>query len=132
MTPMIDVVFLLLVFFVWTASFQIVESLLPSRLSVAGGLGQPEQVDLQQEDFERVVVRIQSEGQRLRWSINDVTVDRLEDVRTRLAQVAAIRNDVPLLIDPNAPIPLGDVMDVYDIGRLLGFGSIQFAVHEKL
>ena len=29
MTPMIDVVFLLLIFFVWTASFQVVEYLLP-------------------------------------------------------------------------------------------------------
>ena len=33
MTPMIDVVFLLLVFFVWTASFHAVEYLLPSSLS---------------------------------------------------------------------------------------------------
>ena len=32
MTPMIDVVFLLLVFFVWTASFQIIEQALPSQL----------------------------------------------------------------------------------------------------
>ncbi len=55
-----------------------------------------------------------------------------EDVRARLAQVAAIRTDVPLLIDPDAPVPLGDVMDVYDVGRLLGFGAIQFTVHEPL
>ena len=33
MTPMIDVVFLLLIFFVWTASFQIVEQILPSEIS---------------------------------------------------------------------------------------------------
>ena len=33
MTPMIDVVFLLLVFFVWTASFQVVEFVLPSNMS---------------------------------------------------------------------------------------------------
>ena len=32
MTPMIDVVFLLLVFFVWTASFQVVENMLPTSL----------------------------------------------------------------------------------------------------
>ena len=33
MTPMIDVVFLLLVFFVWTASFTIVEHILDSEMS---------------------------------------------------------------------------------------------------
>jgi biopolymer transport protein ExbD len=33
MTPMIDVVFLLLVFFLWTASFRISEQVLPSNIS---------------------------------------------------------------------------------------------------
>ena len=33
MTPMIDVVFLLLVFFVWTASFQVVENIVPTGIS---------------------------------------------------------------------------------------------------
>jgi len=37
MTPMIDVVFLLLVFFIWTSSFHIVENVLPSRLTVLLG-----------------------------------------------------------------------------------------------
>ena len=39
MTPMIDVVFLLLVFFVWTASFQLVENRLPGAIAppTAGG-----------------------------------------------------------------------------------------------
>ena len=37
MTPMIDVVFLLLVFFVWTASFQIIEHVLPSKMSAQLG-----------------------------------------------------------------------------------------------
>ena len=37
MTPMIDVVFLLLVFFIWTASFQIVEQVLPSSVSAQRG-----------------------------------------------------------------------------------------------
>ena len=34
MTPMIDVVFLLLIFFICTASFQIVEQNLPSRIQL--------------------------------------------------------------------------------------------------
>ena len=35
--PLIDIVFLLLVFFVWTASFHLVEQLLPSNLIAAAG-----------------------------------------------------------------------------------------------
>ncbi len=36
MTPMIDVVFLLLIFFVCKASFQIAEAVLPSPLATGG------------------------------------------------------------------------------------------------
>ncbi len=128
MTPMIDVVFLLLVFFVWTASFQIVEQLLPSRLSTAAGTGDTSQADLDMEDFERVVVRIEQQGLDVRWWVNDVGMDRLDSGKEHLTQVASVRTDVPLLIDPADAVPLSNVMDVYDISRLLGFGDIQFAV----
>ena len=37
MTPMIDVVFLLLIFFVWTAGTQMVEYILPSPISAQLG-----------------------------------------------------------------------------------------------
>ena len=37
MTPMIDVVFLLIIFFVWTAGFQMVEHVLPSNLTATAG-----------------------------------------------------------------------------------------------
>ena len=46
MTPMIDVVFLLLVFFVWTASFQIIEQVMPSQLSQAAGSDPVENVQV--------------------------------------------------------------------------------------
>ena len=61
MTPMIDVVFLLLVFFVWTASFQIVEQILPSEMSAQFGSDSSDQVDPPPpKDFEDVVVKIAS------------------------------------------------------------------------
>ena len=37
MTPMIDVVFLLLIFFVWTASFQVIEHVMKSEMSAEVG-----------------------------------------------------------------------------------------------
>ena len=39
MTPMIDVVFMLLIFFVWTASFQVAELILPSSIVTDEGQG---------------------------------------------------------------------------------------------
>ena len=41
MTPLIDVVFLLMVFFVWTAGFQVAEYMLPSQLAPMTGTGRP-------------------------------------------------------------------------------------------
>ena len=126
MTPMIDVVFLLLIFFVWTASFQIVELQLPSKLSQLSGAGTADNTDLQREDFETVIVRIRIEGTRLQWSVNGQPALNLQEVRDRLKQVASIRVDVPVLVDPEQTISLGDVLDVYDSARQEGFTNIQF------
>ncbi len=58
MTPMIDVVFLLLIFFVWTASISAVEYLLPSNLSPAPGSAAVTEEPPPPPDFEPVVVKI--------------------------------------------------------------------------
>ena len=80
MTPMIDVVFLLLVFFVWTASFQVVEYSLPSSLFAASGTGSEVEVDPELEDLDRVVIRIAWQDARPVWMINERSVASLSDV----------------------------------------------------
>ena len=126
MTPMIDVVFLLLIFFVWTASFQIVEMTLPSQLTEMVGAGANQEVKLEEEDFESVIVRIQQDNQQIQWTVNDQPTSSLADVRERLRMVAKIRSDLPVLIDPAEQIQLGFVLDVFDIARDAGFQNIQF------
>ena len=126
MTPMIDVVFLLLIFFVWTASFQIVEMTLPSQLTEMVGAGANQEVKLEEEDFESVIVRIQQDNQQIQWTVNDQPTSSLADVRERLRMVATIRSDLPVLIDPAEQIQLGFVLDVFDIARDAGFQNIQF------
>ncbi|MBN00454.1 MAG: hypothetical protein CMJ77_15160 [Planctomycetaceae bacterium] len=126
MTPMIDVVFLLLIFFVWTASFQIVEMTLPSQLTEMVGAGANQEVKLEEEDFESVIVRIQQDNQQVQWMVNDQPTSSLADVRERLRMVATIRSDLPVLIDPAEQIQLGFVLDVFDIARDAGFQNIQF------
>ena len=126
MTPMIDVVFLLLIFFVWTASFQVVEVLLPSELTSSAEAG-PE-ANLQEEDFERIVVRILVDAipGSPRWSINGRPLGDWSEVQATLAELAGIRADLPVVIDPEFEVPLGDVIDVYDAARNVGLGNIQF------
>ncbi len=134
MTPMIDVVFLLLVFFIWTASFQIVEQVLPSHLSqVAGSIptnsDEPPPVE---EDFDRVVLRIRWVDGHARWRINQIDVGSLQQVRSRLETIAAIKANAPVILHPDKDVPLGHVIDLYDLTRLAGFEQIQFAASENI
>jgi biopolymer transport protein ExbD len=75
MTPMIDVVFLLLVFFLWTASFRITEQVLPSHVS-ASPAAQPaaSQAPLPEEDFDEVVIRVLWSDGSPSWEVNAVPV----------------------------------------------------------
>lgn len=132
MTPMIDVVFMLLIFFVWTASFHVAELILPSSL-VSQSQGQDVQaVDPELEDLERVVVRLKALSDAeptptLAWFVNDIPVQSLEAVRERLRLVAGINDALPVLVDPDQLVPLGDVINVYDAAKLAGFQNVQFA-----
>lgn len=127
MTPMIDVVFMLLIFFVWTASFHVAELALPSSLiTESEGQGSAE-MDAELEDLERVVVRLAWTGSGPSWTVNEVPVNSFSAVRKRLETVARIKSTLPVLVDPAPVVPLGHVIDVYDVARVAGFQNVQFA-----
>lgn len=129
MTPMIDVVFLLLVFFVWTASFQIPEQILPSAVSEAAGKTPITTATPPPEaDFPDVVVRVGWTGDAPSWRLNDRPLESLAILRQQLREIHAIHSSAPVVIYPDRATPLGHVIDVYDASRLAGFGEVQFAV----
>lgn len=133
MTPMIDVVFLLLIFFLWTASFQISERTLPSNIAELSGT-QPvnqNQPPPPAEDFDKVVVRIQQQADRITWRINDVTLADFQQVRTRLQTIGQIKRDVPVILHPDPNVALAAVINLYDLSRTLGFTQIQFAASPR-
>ncbi|MBB74351.1 MAG: hypothetical protein CMJ75_07545 [Planctomycetaceae bacterium] len=133
MTPMIDVVFLLLVFFVWTASFQVVENMLPTSLLGVTGTQVTEMAEPTPDlDFDEIVIRLIWENDTLRWQVNNMRVANLEEVRRRLNQIAAIRQSATVILHPDQDVPVGDVVDVYDQARLAGFRQVQFAASERI
>ncbi len=134
MTPMIDVVFLLLVFFLWTASFQIVEYVLPSQVTAAAGTSDQSQVDEPPPDvdFDEIVIRILWAGDAPAWTVNDAPLASLAEVRAFLARLAQVKQDAPVILDPDRQVPLGHVIDVYDAARLENFEKVQFAASEEL
>jgi biopolymer transport protein ExbD len=126
MTPMIDVVFQLLVFFICTVNFEVIEDLLPTNLAVAGGTSTATPIDVP-PDLEHVIVKAEVRGGRVQWTVNQRPCDSLAEVQDVLRVVAQIDASLPVILDVEPDVPLGDMIDVYDLCRIVGFEKIQFA-----
>ena len=126
MTPMIDVIFLLLIFFVCTASFQAAEESLPTSLSLPGTTADVE-IEQEWEDLEEIVVKIVWRDGRPGWQINQRDLEQLGEVRAVLEAAAAVKTDLPVILDVDGKVPIEDVIDVYDVCRQIGLVRIQFA-----
>jgi biopolymer transport protein ExbD len=128
MTPMIDVVFQLLIFFICTANFQLEEELLPMGLAAKGSL----QADSPPEEMEpephRVVVRATRADGRTQWIVNEQPIDSLAGVQGLLRAATTADALVPVTLDVAGDVPLGDMIDVYDLCRITGLQKIEFAV----
>lgn len=132
MTPMIDVVFLLLVFFVWTVSAQVIEYILPSQLSTTmGNLADVEIEPPPEKDFDDIVIKITWDGQAPRWFVNDAPVSSLETLGLHLAQIAQIKIDAPIILHPEPLVPIGHVIEAFDVAKLGGFEKVSFAVNSR-
>jgi len=127
MTPMIDVIFLLLIFFVCTASFQPPEEILPTRLSLPGAIDSQREVDPEIVDLDEIIVKLLWREGRARWQINNRDYSRLADVRAVLIATSEMKLDLPVILDVDAAVPMEDVIDLYDLCREVGLERIQFA-----
>jgi biopolymer transport protein ExbD len=134
MTPMIDVVFLLLIFFLWSVGSYVTEYVLPSQVSAATGAGEQATLDEPppEADFDEIVIRIVWTGQAPAWTVNEAPVESLAQLRAHLANIARIKRDAPVILDADPQVPLGHVIDVYDAARLEEFEKVQFAASEEI
>jgi biopolymer transport protein ExbD len=124
MTPMIDVVFLLLIFFLATSSFQRIEKLMPSAVSAESnsqGQGNQDQPPPPTEsDLSDCVIKISRDGKELQYRFNDAPIASLKDLAERMRSVIAIRPDVPIIVDPEDSVSAGDALRVYDLAKAQG------------
>ena len=139
MTPMIDVVFLLLIFFVCTASFQQPESILPSHLQFPELAESPPSSQPDWGELERIVVRVytvpnraptkanSAEPDSIHYALNEQPCQSIAHMGQLLQTMASIDATLPVVLDIAQEVPLGRVIDTYDACRLAGFAQIQFA-----
>ena len=126
MTPMIDVVFLLLIFFVCTASFQIAEAILPSPLALQGSASTALPPELTEPELERVLIEVSHRNGEMRLSVNRHPCATLTKLSELLVALSRVDNSLPVLLDIDGDILLGSAIDVYDRCRLAKFENIQF------
>ena len=128
MTPMIDVVFLLLVFFLCTASFQKSEGDLAASLLVETsepGAGSPldaiplvDEVTITGREFNGITL----------WTVNQgVETNDPAELVSLLQEIAEIDPGILVTIDPDQSIPLGHVVQAYDAARMAGFATVRLA-----
>lgn len=133
MTPMIDVVFLLLVFFVCASIGQKPDRLLPAELA-AGAIDS--KVELPPEDLDAIPsqeVRIQLKRNQfsgeLTIALNEGPLSGARELKQRLERLATLDPETKIIMDVADEVSVQQFIAVYDLCQGLAFNSISFAVH---
>lgn len=127
MTPMIDVIFQLLIFFVCASAGQTIESHLPTELA-AGAVESATPVVVERP-FGEVWLRLKRrEAEALTVvELNDREYSDEAALRTTLLALAETTPEIPVILDIEGAVPLGDVVRVYDACQSAQFRQVSFA-----
>ncbi len=132
MTPMIDVVFLLLVFFVCASVGQLPDSLLPAELGPGATAAEVELPPADVEELDHQEVRI---GLRpgtvpgtVLMQLNQQVIPTAEELRRRLIQLADIDPLTPVILNIDNQVSTQQFISIYDLCQALEFQSISFGL----
>lgn len=127
MTPMIDVVFLLLVFFVCASVGQTPDLLLPAALN-AGTTETAVQLPVEDPDdvWQHQQVRIhlspgREETDEPLVSLNERPLSGLAELEQRLTRLARADLQSPIILDVDDTVAVQQFISVYDLCQLLKF-----------
>ena len=126
MAAMIDVVFLLLIFFICTSNFNSLEEQLPMTLSHPGSISEVVKLTPDEEDFKFATIRvIAGDDGRIQWQIDGRTCNSLQEVEAVLRQLVQIKSDLPILIEMDDAAAWEHFIHVYDLCRTVGLSRVQ-------
>jgi len=131
MTPMIDVVFLLLIFFVCASIGQQKELMLSTPVSGAGIKSETPPENPEQPKPDRAYLKLLTIDGQTVTDLNGTLIEEPERVRELLINLAAVAPDVPVVIDTSGDVPLGDMIALYDLCRSVDFETINFAIEAQ-
>ncbi len=125
MTPMIDVVFLLLIFFISASANQIKELLLPTEL--ATGSIESTETTPQEKPLGEVWLKLKQRENHTIVELNDREYAEFDQLKQTLMELAALAPEIPVILDIAEDVPLGEMIRTYDTSLAAGFHSIHFA-----
>ena len=128
MTPMIDVVFLLLVFFVWTSSFELPEFDLPGSLAeLPMGAAETSTDTPPVEKFDEIIIRLLWQGEETQIMLNGQEIEQMSDLKARLAEITSLGVQPPVIVDPDEKVTMDLAVQAYDAARAAGVDRVLFA-----
>jgi len=130
MTPMIDVVFNLLIFFVVTATGSPPEKLLPADLPASGAITSqvtPEQRESWVTDI-WLKLSVEGSANALQVDMNGTLYQDLNQLKANLRALAQVSPENPVVLDIAPSVQMEQLVDVWDTCIAAGFQSVSFAV----
>ncbi len=137
MTPLIDVVFLLLVFFIWTSSFEVPEFDLPSAIAeppekqTVLGESNVSKPQPPVEPFDEIVIRLSRVDARLIMELNEDPIDSMAMLQSRLTEIISIGVQPAIIVDPSPEIAMNVAVAAYDAARAAGADRVLFAANPE-
>ncbi len=130
MTPLIDVVFQLLIFFICASTGHLREMLLPTDFA-AGAIGDkaPRQIE---KPLGEVRIKLRREIDTTIYQVEGREFQELDQLEEILRSLAATAIEIPVILEILPDVPLGDAVSVYDTCRAARFRSIHFAIDPGL
>lgn len=122
MAAMVDVVFLLLIFFMCTSSISQIESSLPGQVSRRGpGL------DHDSDDMLPYIIRLERVSGGVLVRFEDRPCATFEDLFDRLQETYTLSGDGSVLIKGQGAVPYGYMVTALDTCRKAGFRRVAFS-----
>ncbi|WP_145230158.1 ExbD/TolR family protein [Gimesia algae] len=127
MTPMIDVVFLLLIFFISASANQVREFLLPTELAT-GSIESFESTP-QEQPLGEVWLKLKRQDNQTIVELNEREYAQFDQLKQTLMELAELAPEIPVILDIQEEVPLGEMIRTYDTCLAAGFQSINFATN---
>ena len=129
MTPLIDVVFQLLIFFICASTGHMKELLLATDLN-PGNVGTQSAVEIE-KPLGDVWVKLKRTGESTTVFLEEREISDPAELSATLKSLGSVAPEIPVNLDIEGDVPLGDVIRVYDACRAARFRSVNFAADAK-